>query len=52
MGHKPRRIDYVFVPRDGVLKPLSAAVVFNQPAADGAWPSDHFGVVARLQLKK
>ena len=50
MGHAPRRIDYVFVSRDGrpALRPLSSEIVFDQPAADGTWPSDHFGVVARL----
>lgn len=52
MGHAPRRIDYIFVSRDGrpALRPLSAEIVLDQPAADGAWPSDHFGVVARLLL--
>jgi endonuclease/exonuclease/phosphatase family metal-dependent hydrolase len=49
-GHAPCRIDYVFVSRDGrpALAPLSSEIVFDAPAADGAWPSDHFGVVARL----
>ena len=52
-GHAPRRIDYIFISRDGRpgLAPLSAERVFDQPAADGTWPSDHFGVVARLVLK-
>jgi endonuclease/exonuclease/phosphatase family metal-dependent hydrolase len=51
-GHAPRRIDYVFVSRDGrpALRPLSSEVVFDRPAADGTWPSDHFGVAAKLLL--
>lgn len=53
MGHAPRRIDYVFVSRDGrpAFRPLSSEIVFDQPAADGTWPSDHFGVVARLLVE-
>ena len=51
-GHAPRRIDYVFVPRSGKPKqtPLSSEIVFDQPSADGTWPSDHFGVVAKVRL--
>lgn len=49
-GHAPRRIDYVFTSRDRrpALEPLSSAIVFDQPATDGTWPSDHFGVAARF----
>ena len=46
-----RRLDYVFVGpprRDGVGRVLSCRVVGNQ-ARDGIWPSDHFGVFARLE---
>jgi endonuclease/exonuclease/phosphatase family metal-dependent hydrolase len=52
-GHAPRRIDYVLVSRVGepALEPLSCEIVFDQPAADGTWPSDHFGVVARLLVE-
>jgi endonuclease/exonuclease/phosphatase family metal-dependent hydrolase len=44
-----RRIDYVFVGqidrRDrGVI--VESSVVLDHPAADGTWPSDHFGVMA------
>lgn len=52
-AHEPdRRIDYVFVrgPDDtyrGV--PLSASVVLDQAEA-GVWPSDHFGVFARIRV--
>jgi endonuclease/exonuclease/phosphatase family metal-dependent hydrolase len=54
MGHAPRRIDYVFVSRAGkpALRPLSSEIVFDQPAADGTWPSDHFGVVARVLVER
>ena len=27
-----------------------AQVVLDQPAADGCWPSDHFGVLATVRL--
>jgi endonuclease/exonuclease/phosphatase family metal-dependent hydrolase len=49
-GRPRRRIDYVFLSRDGrpTLTPLTSEIVFDQPAADGTWPSDHFGVVARI----
>lgn len=49
--HEPdRRIDYVFVrgPDDRYRgEPLEARVCFDEPAF-GAYPSDHFGVVATL----
>jgi len=47
-GLPSRRIDYVFVARKPSITPLSSEIVFDVPAADGTWPSDHFGVVARL----
>ncbi len=46
-----RRIDYVFVRgRDDRFRgePLAASVCFDQ-AVDGAFPSDHFGVIATLR---
>jgi endonuclease/exonuclease/phosphatase family metal-dependent hydrolase len=51
-GLKSRRIDYLFVPRKGrpALRVLSSERVFDVPGADGTWPSDHFGVVARFQI--
>ena len=51
-GHAPRRIDYVFLSRDGrpSLRPLASEVVFDVPGADGTWPSDHFGVAARVLI--
>jgi endonuclease/exonuclease/phosphatase family metal-dependent hydrolase len=45
-----QRIDYVFVGvrmADGAGSVLDAAVVCNEPRR-GAWPTDHFGVVAHL----
>lgn len=44
-----RRIDYVFVSperRDGRGRVRDCRVIFAEPAADGTWASDHFGVVA------
>jgi endonuclease/exonuclease/phosphatase family metal-dependent hydrolase len=46
-----RRIDYVFVrgpDKQGRGDTREARVVFDQPADDGVWPSDHFGVLADL----
>lgn len=48
----PRRIDYVFVrgPKpDGSGAPLSARVVLQEPR-DGVWASDHYGVLAEVEL--
>lgn len=49
-GHPPRRIDHVFAER-GRFTPLSAQIILDRPGDDGLWPSDHFGVVARLRLE-
>ncbi len=50
LGNPAMAIDHVFVPKaDRVaLAPVSAAIILNEPGADGVWPSDHFGVVAKL----
>ncbi len=48
-----RRIDYVFL--HGALTPVSSARVGYRPSdrtPDGLWPSDHAGVVAKVQLDK
>jgi endonuclease/exonuclease/phosphatase family metal-dependent hydrolase len=48
-----RRIDYVFVTprrRDGRGTVRDARVVFERPDEDGVFPSDHFGVLAEIQL--
>lgn len=45
-GHEPRVIDHIFAEREHFTV-LSAEVIGDQPVAD-EYPSDHFGVVARL----
>jgi endonuclease/exonuclease/phosphatase family metal-dependent hydrolase len=48
-----RRIDYIFVTaarRDGRATVRDARVVFDQPDASGVFPSDHFGVMADVQV--
>lgn len=47
-NHPPRVIDHVFVEADH-FAPLSAGLLGLQ-ATNGEYPSDHFGVVARLAL--
>ena len=51
----PRRIDYIFVGRGPDEKgrglPLKPALCFAEPDPAGVWPSDHFGVVADLQVE-
>jgi endonuclease/exonuclease/phosphatase family metal-dependent hydrolase len=48
-----RRIDYLFVSpeeRSGRGRVLDARVVLDAPGANGVWPSDHFGVLADVQI--
>lgn len=49
-----RRIDYVFVrgavSHQGEHAIEDARIVLDSPAADGTWPSDHFGVLAVVRL--
>ena len=48
-----RRLDYIFVgspARDGRGVVHHARVVLDEGDADGVYPSDHFGVLAELQL--
>jgi endonuclease/exonuclease/phosphatase family metal-dependent hydrolase len=52
-GHR-RRIDYVLVGSwhahpDGYCRIVSAELAFDRPV-DGVWPSDHFGVVADVEV--
>lgn len=50
-----RRIDYIFVGpagRDGRGLIKSCRVVLDRPDENGIFPSDHFGVLAEVQLKK
>jgi endonuclease/exonuclease/phosphatase family metal-dependent hydrolase len=48
-----RRIDYVFVTarrRDGRGTVHGCRLVLDQPASDGAYASDHYGVFAEVQI--
>ncbi|MBR2171897.1 endonuclease/exonuclease/phosphatase family protein [Sphingopyxis sp.] len=45
-GHKPRVIDHIFA--DAAAFAVSGARVIGDTPADGEYPSDHFGVAARL----
>ena len=48
-----RRIDYIFVTpmrRDGRARIRSCSIVFDQPAEDGVFASDHFGLLAEVQM--
>jgi endonuclease/exonuclease/phosphatase family metal-dependent hydrolase len=48
-----RRLDYVFVTaprRDGRGTVRDAQVILDRPDADGVYPSDHFGVMADVQI--
>jgi endonuclease/exonuclease/phosphatase family metal-dependent hydrolase len=48
-----RRLDYIFVTparRDGRGRIHDCRIVLDQPASDGIYPSDHFGVLAEVQV--
>lgn len=47
---EPNCLDYIWV--RGAVRVLSARVVFDRPSIDdpGLYPSDHFGLSARLQI--
>lgn len=49
-----RRVDYVFVrgpvAKSGDLAIEEARLLFDSPAPDGAWASDHFGLLAVFRL--
>jgi endonuclease/exonuclease/phosphatase family metal-dependent hydrolase len=48
-----RRIDYIFVTarrRDGRGRVRDCRIVLDVPAADGAFASDHFGLMAEIQI--
>lgn len=50
---RDRRIDYIFVTalrKDGRGLVRDCRVVLDEAAADGAFPSDHFGLYAEVQL--
>lgn len=47
LGHAPAAIDHILAdPR--AFTPVGSALLFTEPAADGTWASDHFGIWARL----
>ena len=45
-GHTPRFIDYIF--SSTALRPTAVEILFDEPAADSTWASDHFGVFSRF----
>jgi endonuclease/exonuclease/phosphatase family metal-dependent hydrolase len=48
-----RRIDYIFVGaerRDGRGRVRGCRIALDRPDADGCFPSDHFGLVADIQV--
>lgn len=47
LGHPPVRIDHVFAQR-GVFRVEDVRIILNRADASGAWPSDHYGVWARV----
>jgi endonuclease/exonuclease/phosphatase family metal-dependent hydrolase len=53
-GHISSRIDHVFIARDGAprLAPAACERLFDTPAPDGTWASDHFGVLVRLRMRR
>lgn len=48
-GHEPRVIDHIFA-EAAHFEPAGASVLGTTPV-DGEYPSDHFGVAARLRLR-
>lgn len=44
-----RRLDYVFT-RGLIGKTRRSEIVFNQPDANGIFPSDHFGVMTEIEF--
>jgi endonuclease/exonuclease/phosphatase family metal-dependent hydrolase len=49
-----RRLDYIFVTperRNGRGRILDCRIVLDQPDAAGVWPSDHFGLLAEIQIE-
>ena len=45
----PKRIDHVFAQR-GAFTPIAAAIILDQPDAQGVWASDHYGLQVRLRV--
>ncbi len=49
-----RRIDYIYVTplrRDGRARVHSCRMVFTEPAPDGVYASDHYGLLAEIQIE-
>jgi len=44
------RIDYILV--RGAIEVLDAAIAFDEPAANGLYPSDHLGLVANVRITR
>jgi endonuclease/exonuclease/phosphatase family metal-dependent hydrolase len=53
-GPDPGAIDHIFVERKArpKLQPIASEVIFRDVGPDSVWASDHFGVVAKLRVKK
>jgi endonuclease/exonuclease/phosphatase family metal-dependent hydrolase len=47
LGHPAVRIDHVFF-QEQAFRVVEARIILNQPDGDGAWPSDHYGMWAKL----
>lgn len=48
LGHPPVRIDHVFFEVDA-FRSDEARIILDRPDAGGAWPSDHYGMWAKLE---
>jgi beta-glucosidase len=46
----PRRIDHIYFER-GRFRPLRSEILFTQPDADGAWASDHHGLLSVFAIE-
>jgi beta-glucosidase len=46
----PRRIDHIYFERDR-FRPLRSEILFTQPDADGAWASDHHGLLSVFAIE-
>lgn len=53
-GADPGAIDHIFVESRAAsrLAPLACDVIFRTVGLDSVWASDHFGLVARMAVKR
>lgn len=53
-GVDPGAIDHIFVERKAVtrLTPLASNLIFRSVGPDSVWASDHFGLVAKLGVRR